>query len=92
MSNSLLSGVAGYLKEMKEANGSSDEGIYHYDQDSEVPTEIKKYAFLRYVTAKTLLRFTRYWHQRYRIFSKFDDGIWMTNDAWFGVTPEPVAT
>lgn len=34
---------------------------------------------------------SKYWHQRYEIFSKYDDGIWMTDDAWFGVTPEPVA-
>ncbi|KAK2735881.1 hypothetical protein FQN57_001087 [Myotisia sp. PD_48] len=26
------------------------------------------------------------------IFSKYDEGIWLTDDAWFGVTPEPVAT
>lgn len=32
-----------------------------------------------------------YWHQRYEIFSKYDEGVWMTDDAWFGVTPEPVA-
>ncbi len=34
---------------------------------------------------------SKYWHQRHNIFSKYDDGIWMTHDAWFGVTPEPVA-
>ncbi|KAK5133058.1 hypothetical protein LTR08_008263 [Meristemomyces frigidus] len=34
---------------------------------------------------------SKYWHQRYEIFSKYDEGIWMTDDAWFGVTPEPVA-
>ncbi|KAL4929850.1 RNA methyltransferase [Aspergillus undulatus] len=33
-----------------------------------------------------------YWSQRYDIFSKYDEGIWLTDDAWFGVTPEPVAT
>ena len=33
----------------------------------------------------------RYFQQRYDIFSKYDDGIWLTDDAWFGVTPEPVA-
>ena len=33
----------------------------------------------------------RYFHQRHSIFSRYDDGIWMTEDAWFGVTPEPVA-
>ena len=36
-------------------------------------------------------RSTRYWQQRYDIFSRYDDGVWMTDDAWFGVTPEPVA-
>ena len=34
---------------------------------------------------------SKYWHQRHKIFSKYDEGIWMTDDAWFGVTPEPVA-
>jgi len=33
----------------------------------------------------------RYWHQGYSIFSKYDDGIWMTDDAWYGVTHESVA-
>lgn len=34
---------------------------------------------------------SRYYQQRHQIFSKYDKGIWMTEDAWFGVTPEPVA-
>ena len=34
----------------------------------------------------------RYYHQRFSIFSKYDEGVWMTEDAWFGVTPEPVAS
>ncbi|KJX94287.1 RNA methylase family protein [Zymoseptoria brevis] len=33
----------------------------------------------------------KYWHQRHSIFSKYDEGIWLTDDAWFGVTPEPIA-
>ncbi|EER23911.1 trimethylguanosine synthase, putative [Coccidioides posadasii C735 delta SOWgp] len=32
-----------------------------------------------------------YWAQRYNIFSRYDDGVWLTDDAWFGVTPEPIA-
>jgi hypothetical protein len=35
--------------------------------------------------------FLSYWSQRHRIFSKYDEGVWLTDDAWFGVTPEPVA-
>ncbi|KAF2176338.1 S-adenosyl-L-methionine-dependent methyltransferase [Zopfia rhizophila CBS 207.26] len=33
----------------------------------------------------------KYWAQRYMIFSKYDRGIWMTEEAWFAVTPEPIA-
>ncbi|KAF1988324.1 RNA methylase [Aulographum hederae CBS 113979] len=33
----------------------------------------------------------KYWAQRYKIFSQYDEGIWMTDDAWFGITPESVA-
>lgn len=33
----------------------------------------------------------KYWHQRQKIFSKYDEGVWLTDDAWFGVTPEPIA-
>lgn len=33
----------------------------------------------------------KYWAQRYSIFSLYDEGIHMTDDSWFGVTPEPVA-
>ncbi|KAH8675406.1 RNA cap guanine-N2 methyltransferase [Xylariales sp. PMI_506] len=33
----------------------------------------------------------KYWQQRHTIFSNYNDGIHMTHDAWYGVTPEPVA-
>lgn len=33
----------------------------------------------------------KYWFQRFKIWEKYDEGIWMTEDAWFGVTPEPIA-
>ncbi|KAI0200140.1 RNA cap guanine-N2 methyltransferase [Astrocystis sublimbata] len=33
----------------------------------------------------------KYWQQRYTIFPFYDHGIYMTEDAWYGVTPEPVA-
>ncbi|KAK3337114.1 RNA cap guanine-N2 methyltransferase-domain-containing protein [Cercophora scortea] len=34
----------------------------------------------------------KYWHQRYSIFEFYDYDIHLTDDGWFGVTPEPVAT
>ncbi|RYP54300.1 hypothetical protein DL768_000874 [Monosporascus sp. mg162] len=33
----------------------------------------------------------KYWQQRHTIFPNYDEGIYMTDDAWYGVTPEPVA-
>jgi hypothetical protein len=37
------------------------------------------------------LNLCRYWHQRYRLFSRYDDGIWMDGEAWYSVTPEGIA-
>ncbi|KAK4205347.1 RNA cap guanine-N2 methyltransferase-domain-containing protein [Triangularia verruculosa] len=34
----------------------------------------------------------KYFHQRYSIFNFYDHDIRLTNDAWFGVTPEPLAS
>ncbi|PHH87790.1 hypothetical protein CDD83_8390 [Cordyceps sp. RAO-2017] len=34
----------------------------------------------------------KYFAQRYSIFSRYDEGVYLTDDAWFGVTPEPVAS
>lgn len=33
----------------------------------------------------------KYWQQRHDIFSKYDEGVWLTDEGWFGVTPEPIA-
>lgn len=33
----------------------------------------------------------KYWKKRYSLFSKFDDGIYMTLELWYLVTPESVA-
>eukprot|EP00501_MAST-03F_sp_TOSAG23-6_P000582 GSMAST32.ASY1.ANO1.603.1 assembled CDS len=32
----------------------------------------------------------KYWVQRYRYFSKFDQGIQMDNEGWYSVTPEKI--
>ena len=34
----------------------------------------------------------KYWHQRYRLFSKFDEGIVIDSaESWFSITPEKIA-
>ncbi|XP_068604882.1 trimethylguanosine synthase [Brachionichthys hirsutus] len=34
---------------------------------------------------------TKYWAQRYRLFSRFDEGIRLDREGWFSVTPEKIA-
>ncbi|XP_047445554.1 trimethylguanosine synthase isoform X2 [Mugil cephalus] len=33
----------------------------------------------------------KYWAQRYRLFSRFDEGIRLDRESWFSVTPEKIA-
>lgn len=33
----------------------------------------------------------KYWLQRYRLFSKFDEGIELDDESWYSVTPERIA-
>eukprot|EP01134_Creolimax_fragrantissima_P002861 CFRG2861T1 len=33
----------------------------------------------------------KYWYQRYQLFSKYDDGVWLDREGWFSVTPEKLA-
>nr|XP_010968991.1 trimethylguanosine synthase [Camelus bactrianus] len=33
----------------------------------------------------------KYWAQRYRLFSRFDDGVKLDREGWFSVTPEKIA-
>ena len=66
------------------------EGCQHYADFHEMPWDIRK-CVLMHTLPLAIADGIRYYHQRYSIFSKYDEGIWMTEDAWFGVTPEPVA-
>ena len=36
-------------------------------------------------------RINKYWVQRYRLFSKYDEGILLDEEAWYSVTPEKIA-
>ncbi|XP_037236619.1 trimethylguanosine synthase isoform X1 [Falco rusticolus] len=37
------------------------------------------------------LDLAKYWAQRYRLFSRFDEGIKLDREGWFSVTPEKIA-
>jgi len=47
---------------------------------------------LYYDSSQVPHEIVKYWRQRYDIFSLYDNGIWTTDDSWYGVTPEPVAS
>ncbi|KAJ1655740.1 putative diacylglycerol O-acyltransferase tgs1 [Dispira simplex] len=36
-------------------------------------------------------RLIKYWHQRYNLFSQYDNGIRMDEQGWYSVTPEAIA-
>lgn len=33
----------------------------------------------------------KYWKKRYRLFSRFDEGVYLTSELWYSVTPESTA-
>ncbi|KAK6202709.1 RNA cap guanine-N2 methyltransferase-domain-containing protein, partial [Scheffersomyces amazonensis] len=36
-------------------------------------------------------RCKKFWSRRYQLFSRFDDGVYMTSELWYSVTPESIA-
>jgi trimethylguanosine synthase len=68
----------------------NEEGINQWLHVDQFPEHLKKYTdWKSYILLK--LTQSRYWFQRFKIWENYDQGIWMTEDAWFGVTPEPIA-
>ncbi|GMM34248.1 RNA methyltransferase [Saccharomycopsis crataegensis] len=47
--------------------------------------------YKRAVPADMDARVHKYWPQRYDLFSRFDEGVWMNTELWFSVTPESMA-
>ncbi|XP_044270775.1 trimethylguanosine synthase isoform X2 [Tribolium madens] len=45
-----------------------------------MPPEIKENTHLK-----------KYWHRRFHLFSKFDEGIKLDEESWYSVTPEQIA-
>lgn len=39
----------------------------------------------------TVQELQKYWYQRYRLFSRLDEGCLLDREAWFSVTPERIA-
>ncbi|RKP39838.1 RNA cap guanine-N2 methyltransferase-domain-containing protein [Dimargaris cristalligena] len=37
------------------------------------------------------MKLVKYWFQRYDLFSRFDEGVWIDEEGWYSVTPEAIA-
>lgn len=68
-----------------------DDECKHYSRRKDVEWDIQKFVFHLVFYHNIHTNTSRYYDQRHTIFSLYDEGIYMTDDAWFGVTPEPVA-
>ncbi|NXB93572.1 TGS1 synthase, partial [Vidua chalybeata] len=83
------------------ASGSDEEGAGRPEPGDEKIT-VKKKETKRRRRNKNALRtippeiaadpeLVKYWAQRYRLFSRFDEGIKLDREGWFSVTPEKIA-
>ncbi|KAA8909476.1 RNA cap guanine-N2 methyltransferase-domain-containing protein [Sphaerosporella brunnea] len=70
----------------RESSSSLEEGEEH-DEENSPPPGVTIYTEQN--PPQGTLHW--YWTQRHRLFSRYEDGIWMTDDSWFEVTPEKVA-
>lgn len=45
---------------------------------------------VRYSRSNFPSKLDKYWYQRHRLFKHFDKGIWLDEESWYSVTPEPL--
>ena len=56
----------------------------------DVKTDIIELA-LRHYSHDSNNTLSKYWDQRYRLFTRYDYGIQLDDESWFSVTPEAIA-
>ncbi|KAK9237587.1 RNA cap guanine-N2 methyltransferase-domain-containing protein [Lipomyces kononenkoae] len=68
-----------------ENSSSDDVDLEPFDDGADIWDQIS-------YSAKTMPDgLYRYWKQRFSLFSKFSEGIWMDERSWYSVTPEIIA-
>lgn len=74
----------------KSKSNQTSRRVGHSKKIFEAPIEVGKLLEgTAEATEGTLV--AKYWHQRYALFSKFDDGIVLDVEGWYSVTPEAIA-
>jgi trimethylguanosine synthase len=74
-------------KQAAKADTSEEPPQKKQNADEELPPGVHHYQTIEEVPWDI----QKYWQQGYSIFSKYDDGIWMTDGSWYEVTHESVA-
>lgn len=71
-------------KEKKSKKTSKKKNNYkhdnYYNKNKTMPMYVRENPILK-----------KYWANRYRLFSRFDDGVKLDYESWFSVTPEKIA-
>ncbi|BGP20626.1 hypothetical protein JCM10213_007162 [Rhodosporidiobolus nylandii] len=74
-------------KRAREDEEEAGEGIEAYDAVNGTRYGVK----VRYTADELPEELEKYWAQRYRLFSLFDEGCEMDREGWYSVTPENIA-
>ncbi|XP_069813661.1 trimethylguanosine synthase [Dendropsophus ebraccatus] len=82
--------IPDYLQVETEEN---DDGTYSKVEDKCRKKKKKQKKKLQYLPPEIAAdpHLAKYWAQRYRLFSRFDEGIKLDEEGWFSVTPEKIA-
>ncbi|NWU81169.1 TGS1 synthase, partial [Onychorhynchus coronatus] len=81
------------------ASGSDEQSAVGPESvDEKITTKKKKRRKRNKITLRSIPaeiaadpELVKYWAQRYRLFSRFDEGIKLDREGWFSVTPEKIA-
>ena len=86
--------VGGDTPRTKRKNKNKQSAMSAVSVSNEKKTETRK--FVAEPVPKDIIKkfgpgIEKYWNQRYRLFSRFDEGIKLDKESWYSVTPEKIA-
>jgi len=83
----------------KKRSTKDSDTVRQNKKKSQVANSVNKSSDSVEVASSTVIRHSierdsilqKYWFQRYRLFSRFDEGVKLDSEGWFSVTPEKIA-
>ncbi|XP_014274272.1 trimethylguanosine synthase isoform X2 [Halyomorpha halys] len=91
-----LAGSGDIKSDFSEKDDSSNSEFFSASEEGEISKkERRKRKKKRKGLPKEVLeneKLLKYWYKRYRLFSRFDEGIKLDEESWYSVTPEKVSS